>query len=88
MQAAPKRPRIAFDIDPSDHKDLVAAATQAGIPPNTLSRALFRWAMPLFQSENFSVANLKQRYGDGQELVERLDPNTKSRPRPAKPKAG
>lgn len=88
MPDEPKRTRIAFDPSAQEYADLSAAAEAAGIPVNTLARALFHWVFPLFESEGFSVAALKQHYGEGAELVARLDPNVSRRPRSAKPKAG
>lgn len=75
MNVLPKRTRIAFDASPVEYKALTAAAEAAGIPVNTLSRALFRWALPLFASEGFNVAALKQRYGKGEVVPRSLDKN-------------
>jgi len=70
-----KRTRIAFDTSPAEYKALSAAAEAAGIPVNTLSRALFRWAFPLFAAEGFNLAELKQRFGKGEALAGSIEPH-------------
>lgn len=59
------------------------------MPANTIARALFRWALPMFEAKGFSVAALKQQYGEGMELGAGADGDGKSPTRPAvKPKSG
>ena len=86
MADAPRK-RIAFDLPDSDYLAIERAAADAGVPPNTLARALFRWALPVFRSGDFQLPALKRRFGDGDELLAALDPNRNRRQKPAKPKA-
>lgn len=81
------RQRVQWDPSPEEWEALEKAADRAEIPVTTLTRALIRWAWPLFESEQFNVVRLKERYGEGAQLVDRLDPNPNRRPKPAKPKA-
>ena len=83
MHTLPKRTRIAFDASAAEYKALAVAAEAAGIPVNTLSRALFRWAFPLFAAEDFNVAALKQRFGKGETLAPTLELVTGRRSRHA-----
>ena len=84
-----KRGRIAFDLSDDEYERLLAGAHLHGVPANTLARALFRWALPMFASKGFSVAALKQQYGEGMELSAGADGDGNGHGRPAaKPKAG
>ena len=74
MHVLPKRTRIAFDVSQAEYKALAAAAEAAGIPVNTLARALFRWALPLFAAEGFNLAALKRRFGKGEALAASVEP--------------
>jgi len=73
---------LQINVSPEEWKEVAAAAEHIEIPVNTLARALFRWVFPLLRSCGFSVAEVKRRFGEGDNLVanaNRTSPDDKIR---------
>lgn len=64
----PNRPLFQINTTPEEWNAVARAAELAGIAPNTLARALFRWVFPLLASEDFDMRRLREIYGESSPL--------------------